>query len=91
MGAFYVVPETSKAALTDLMREVTYPKAHILSNADCVEESIYFMKTGVVRAYAETDLIRNQPKLHLRVQLGYIASYLGMSQVSLSRVRANMR
>jgi len=177
----YVLPDSSKAALKNRIREIAHPKGHILLNADCVEKSIYFIKTGVVRAYAEiggeeitfwfgmegdpvlsmrsyingeksyesielledcelyelnivqlrllykedihlanwgrklaelelirteerligmqfktaqeryADLIRNQPKLLLRVQLGYIASYLGMSQVSLSRIRANMR
>lgn len=177
----YVMPGSSKAVLKNRIREVAYPKGHILLNADCVEKSIYFIKTGIVRAYAEiegaeitfwfgvegdavlsmrsyingeksyekielledcelyevdilqlrllyqedihlanwgrklaelelikteerligmqfktaqeryADLIRNQPKLLLRIQLGYIASYLGMSQVSLSRIRANMR
>lgn len=38
-----------------------------------------------------TDLLTQQPELLRRVQLGYIASYLGMSQVSLSRIRADMR
>jgi CRP-like cAMP-binding protein len=37
------------------------------------------------------DLIKDHPELLLRVQLGYIASYLGMSQVSLSRIRADHR
>jgi CRP-like cAMP-binding protein len=37
------------------------------------------------------DLIKTQPQLLLRVQLGHIASYLGMSQVSLSRIRADLR
>jgi CRP-like cAMP-binding protein len=37
------------------------------------------------------DLINQQPEILLRVQLGYIASYLGMSQVSLSRIRAELR
>lgn len=38
-----------------------------------------------------TDLINNNPELLLRVQLGHIASYLGISQVSLSRIRATRR
>lgn len=37
------------------------------------------------------ELIQNQPGLIRRVQLGYIASYLGISQVSLSRIRAEIR
>ncbi len=37
------------------------------------------------------DLLSSRPELLLRVQLGYIASYLGMSQVSLSRIRAGQQ
>lgn len=37
------------------------------------------------------DLINNTPDLLQRVQLGYIASYLGITQVSLSRIRAQFR
>lgn len=37
------------------------------------------------------DLLREQPELLLRAQLGHIASYLGMSQVSLSRIRSGRR
>lgn len=37
------------------------------------------------------DLRRDKPNLLRRVQLGYIASYLGITQVSLSRIRAEIR
>lgn len=39
--------------------------------------------------YAE--LINDYPHLIQRVQLGHIASYLGISQVSLSRIRADIK
>lgn len=37
------------------------------------------------------DLISQNPDLLKRVQLGHIASYLGISQVSLSRIRGEFR
>lgn len=39
--------------------------------------------------YAE--LLENSPELLQRIQLSYIASYLGITQVSLSRIRARLR
>lgn len=37
------------------------------------------------------DLLNDQPDLLQRVPLGHIASYLGITQVSLSRIRAELR
>ena len=37
------------------------------------------------------ELLKNRPDLMQRVQLGYIASYLGITQVSLSRIRADIK
>lgn len=37
------------------------------------------------------DLMTNEPQLLQRVPLGFIASYLGISQVSLSRIRSGMK
>lgn len=37
------------------------------------------------------ELIKNRPDLIQRVQLGHIASYLGITQVSLSRIRAEIK
>lgn len=46
------------------------------------------LKTSTER-YRE--LMNNNPDLLQRVQLGYIASFLGITQVSLSRIRAKFR
>lgn len=48
----------------------------------------YLFKTATER-YEE--LLQRHPSLIKRVQLGYIASYLGITQVSLSRIRAGIR
>ncbi len=45
-------------------------------------------KTALER-YCE--LIKNTPELLLRIQLSHIASYLGITQVSLSRIRAKLK
>ncbi|WEK19279.1 MAG: Crp/Fnr family transcriptional regulator [Candidatus Pedobacter colombiensis] len=37
------------------------------------------------------ELLNNDPALIQRIQLGYIASYLGVTQVTLSRIRAEVR
>ena len=37
------------------------------------------------------ELIRNNPELLQRIQLSYIASYLGITQVSLSRIRKKIK
>lgn len=181
IAKLYPLPEHSKIALKTIFKQMSYPKGHILLNADCIEKNVYFIKRGVVRAYANgasgqvtfwfglegalvlsmnsyisgkksyesielledcdfyefniselrslyegdvhlanwgrklaeqelvkteerliamqfktaqeryADLMMSQPELLLRVQLGYIASYLGMSQVSLSRIRAHLK
>jgi len=176
----YKLPEHSKLALENNVREMTFPKGHILLRANKIESNIYFIKKGLVRAFIERDnevtfwfgkegetvismksyveeqpgyetielledcelyelktenlrklfnedvhianwgrkfaekelikteerliskqfknaseryleLMKDHPELLQRVQLGHIASYLGITQVSLSRIRAELK
>lgn len=175
------LPTAAKAALKDHITLASYPKGHILLKAGRIETSLYFIKKGIVRAYAQIDgsdvtfwfgkegqtivsmrsyveqkkgyenielledcelyqldtsslqqlyqqdihianwgrkfaeqeliqteerlisqqfhsateryreLLQHHPDLIQRVQLGHIASYLGITQVSLSRIRAELK
>lgn len=177
----YGMPDHAKDELSKLVTEVQYKKGHILLKADKIEDDIFFVKKGIVRAYvlkdgqevtfwfgleghpvlsmrsyvedkpgyenivlledssfyklsremletlfkhnshianwarrlAEQELLRTEerlinrefktareryrdllsknPELVQRVKLGHIASYLGITQVSLSRIRAEIR
>lgn len=173
----YQVPEHSAALLNACIREVSHPKGYVLFRQNKIEEKLYFIRKGIVRAYSShednditfwfgkegdpvlsmnsyvqgtkgyesielledselyelkvselealflkdihianwgrklaekelvkteerlisrqfktaserySELMRDSPHLLQRVQLGYIASYLGITQVSLSRIR----
>lgn len=177
----FKIPDTSQQLLKSYISEVSFPKNHILMEADKVENSLFFIKKGIVRAFsiikdqeisfwfgqegeailsmksyvhqekgyesielledcefyeiktkylqqlynqdinianwgrafAEKELIKTEerfisrismnaterylqllkqnPQLLLRVQLGHLASYLGITQVSLSRIRAEVK
>lgn len=179
LDEIYPLPENSFSILNEYIKEISLPKNHVLLRADRVESKIYFIKKGIVRAYAEfpdnevtfwfgsecetvismksyvanekgyetietleecilyeldseklkelfqkdihianwgrkfaekelvkteerlisklfktateryKELIQNHPQLIQRVQLSHIASYLGITQVSLSRIRAS--
>lgn len=54
-------------------------------------ETCFVSQQGVPAAERYRNLLDSNPQLIQRVQLGYIASYLGVSQVTLSRIRAEVR
>lgn len=181
LDRIYPLPDLSKQTIRQYIREIQFPKGKVLLRANRVEKSIYFIKKGIVRAYAnlgdkeitfwfgkegdtiismksyvaneqgyedmetletcelyelkiedlrklftedihianwgrrfaEYELVRTErrlisrqfqsateryrellddhPDLIQRVQLRHIASYLGITQVSLSRIRAEIK
>lgn len=181
LNKIHLLPESSAKVLKSYITEVSYTKGHILLDTKAVEKNIYFIKKGIVRAFAPTpdnditfwfglegetvismksyvanekgyetiellengdlyrlnsidlnslyqkdihianwgrkfaekellkteerlitkqfktalqrykELLNENPDLIQRVQLGYIASYLGITQVSLSRIRGDIK
>lgn len=181
LNQIYPLPEASQVRLLDCITEINFPRKHLLLKADAIERKLYFIKKGIVRAYAYendteitfwfgkegdavlsmksyvanqpgyenielledcqlyelqteklqalfeqdihianwgrkfaeqelikteerliarqfstaaerySDLMKNHSDLLRRVSLGYIASYLGITQVSLSRIRGEKR
>ncbi|GGX25397.1 Crp/Fnr family transcriptional regulator [Aquimarina muelleri] len=181
LNNIYPLPDTSKSTIKECISEISYPKGYFLLRANKIETSIYFIKKGIVRAYANSadneitfwfgkegdavismksyvanqkgyediklledcelyelkiqnlqklfekdinianwgrrfaeqelikteerlisrqfrtakerykELLKNNSDLIQRVQLGHIASYLGITQVSLSRIRAEIK
>ncbi len=181
LDKIYQLPELSKVAMIGIISEVEYSKGYCLMHTDKVEQSIYFIKKGIVRAYTHSsdneitfwfgkegdtvvsmrsyvdnqkgyenielledstlyklnvpalnslyatdihianwgrkfaeqellkteerliarqfktalerykELMKNNSDLLLRIQLSHIASYLGITQVSLSRIRAKLK
>lgn len=181
LETIYPLPEPSGILLKKHIRECSFPKGHLIIRAATIARKIYFIKKGIVRAYAHTDdneitfwfgregetvismksyveqqegyedivlledcdlyeldaatlqrlfvqdihianwgrrfaelelvkteqrlisrqfknatdrykaLLEDSPDLLRRVPLGHIASFLGITQVSLSRIRADIR
>lgn len=181
IDSIYPLPEASKKTLRQHISEVSLSKGYLLMHADKVETSTYFIRKGLVRAYADSadkeitfwfgcegdaiismrsyienqkgyehlelleacilyklpilslqsvfledihianwgrklaekelikteerlisrqvrtaseryrELLKNYPYLIRRVPLRHIASYLGITQVSLSRIRAEIQ
>ena len=50
----YLLPEESKQTLKKYISEVSFPKGYIVIHADRIEKNIYFIKQGIMRAYAKT-------------------------------------
>jgi CRP-like cAMP-binding protein len=51
----FPLPELSKFNLTQHISEISHPKGFCLMEANKVVPYIYFLKKGIVRAYASTE------------------------------------
>ncbi|WP_267740295.1 Crp/Fnr family transcriptional regulator [Myroides injenensis] len=52
LNQIHILPETSMGKLKQCIEEVAYPKGYILLRAQKVEDYLYFIKKGCVRAFA---------------------------------------
>lgn len=52
LDRIYHLPDSSKVQIIKNAREKSFKKGHLLLRAERVEKSIYFVKKGVVRAFA---------------------------------------
>lgn len=53
INTFRKLPEHSLTALKSYITEVKFPKGKILIHADKIARNLYFLKRGIVRAYAD--------------------------------------
>lgn len=72
-----------------LSKYLVLEKVHSFILRNGIEEMSRRLMALQVQSAQErySDLIKNQPSILLRSPLGYIASYLGISQETLSRIR----
>lgn len=88
LDQIHLLPEASKEMLKECIVEVRHSKEHILMRADKVETSIYFIKKGIVRAYAipvDSEITfwfgeEGQPILSMR---SYVESKKGYENIEL--------
>lgn len=52
LDQIYEIPDESKSILIDCISEIAFSKGHILLKANRIEKNIYFIKRGIVRAFA---------------------------------------
>ncbi|WP_246012722.1 Crp/Fnr family transcriptional regulator [Albibacterium bauzanense] len=52
LDQIYVLPEASKTLMLSYITADSFQKGHILLKADRVEKAVYFIKKGIVRAFA---------------------------------------
>lgn len=55
LDRLYELPAASRTALKASISQIAYPKGHILLRAGKVEPMLYFIKRGIVRAYADSE------------------------------------
>lgn len=51
----YPLPLASRNVLMNSIEEVRFPKGHILIKSEIIDQNIYFIKKGIVRAFVNID------------------------------------
>ena len=100
---YYPVSDEALEALVCLFERWVFPAKITIIHAGKLDRKVYFIEKGITRSYVlhngkeittwfskEGDAAES-PELFQRVNLGYLASFLGITQQSLSRIRANER
>lgn len=89
-----VLYELNMAALSDLFANdihiANWGRKFAEQELLRTEERLIARQFGTASERYEA-LIKNNPELLQRIQLSYIASFLGITQVSLSRIRAKLK
>lgn len=55
IDGIYKMPEFSRGLLKSNLAEVSFPKGYLLISANKIENTIYLIKKGIVRAYSDTE------------------------------------
>ena len=90
-GSLYAIPIKELEALYFNNIEIANWSRILHQDAFIVNEKRLISRLYQTAEERYTELLETRPELFQRVNLGYIASYLGISQVTLSHLRNRIK